>query len=180
MPKFARYIAWIAGLTFFVVLDIGLSFVLPYPWSKVNMLFALLIVLMLWRNTGWVVLASFFAHLITELYTISPFGVVLLSGTLSILFSLWLYRYFFTNHSWYAAITLSAVALAIFRAMYTMSLLVLRAFNVIKTAPWKLMFITFAWEGVFTIFAVGVIYFAISRFSNRFRSAVITARRFSV
>lgn len=180
MQKVARWIVGLAGLFFFVIMDIGLSYILPYPWSKINLLFALLIILMLWRDSGWIVWITFFTHLIIELYTASPFGVILASSTLSILFSFWLYKHLFTNRSWYATVALSAITLALFRLFYVSTLLILRVFGVVKTIPWKLMLVTFAWEALLTISAVGVIYFFISRFSNRFKSAVITTRRFSV
>lgn len=180
MLKAMRWIGGFAGLIFFVIIDIGLSYVLPYPWSKINLLFALLIILMLWRGSGWIVWVAFFTHLIIELYTASPFGVVLASSTLSILVSFWLYKHLFTNRSWYAAIALAAITLALFRSLYTAALLILRAFSVVKIIPWKLMLVTFAWEALLTISAVGIIYFIVSRFSTRFKSAVITARRFSI
>lgn len=180
MPKILRLIGGLAGLFLFVIIDIGLSYILPYPWSKINLLFALLIILMLWRGSGWIVWITFFTHLIIELYTASPFGIVITSSTLSILFSYWLYQHLFTNRSWYAAVALSAIALALFRLFYTAALLVLRIFGVVEFIPWKLMIVTFLWEAILTISLVGIIYFIASRFSTRFKSAVITARRFSI
>ncbi len=167
MLRVARWIGGLTGLIFFVIIDIGLSYILPYPWSKINLLFALLIILMLWRGSGWIVWVTFFTHLIIELYTASPFGVVLASSTLSILFSFWLYKHLFTNRSWYAAMALSAITLTLFRMLYSVSLLILRAFGVVKIIPWKLMLVTFAWEAPLTICAVGIIYFIASRFSTR-------------
>lgn len=180
MLKILRWVGGLIGLWGFIIIDLGLSYILPYPWSKINLLFALLIILMLWRGSGWIVWITFFAHLTKEMYTASPFGVVLLSSTLSILFSYWLYRYLFTNRSWYAAIVLATITITLFRLLYMVVLFILHLFDVIQIIPWQLMLITFAWEALLTISLVGIIYSVMAKFSPRFKSAVITARRFSI
>lgn len=167
MLKAARWIGGFIGLVLFVAIDIGFSYVLPYPWSKINLLFALLIILVLWRGSGWVVWVAFFSHLLIELYTASPFGVVLISSTLSILFSYWLYQHLFTNRSWYAAMALAALTLALFRLFYIIAISALYAFRIISAIPWRQMLVTFAWEALLTVGAVGVVYFVFFQYERK-------------
>ncbi len=170
----------IAGLIFLVILEVGLSYLLPYPFSKINLVFAILITLMLWRRSGMIVWLAFFASFVTELFAASPFGLVLFGGTISMLLGYWFYQNIFTNRSWFASLALTAITLFFYHFLYVVGLVLLFVGDWVKYIPWQQILRTFLWEEVFTLILVGILYFLFSYFSKEFRSAVIEAQRFKI
>jgi len=166
------------GIILLAGLHIGLSYILPYPWSKINILFTILIILLLWWNSGLVVWLTFFSHLFLELYTTTPYGVVLFSATTSILLGYWLYQNFFTNRSWYAAIALTTFTLILYRLIYIFLIAFLKLFKVVEFIPWQQISITFLWEFLFTTSAIAILYLIISHFSGRLNVTLIESSIF--
>lgn len=180
MEFLTRTIATIISLIFLAALNIVVSYIVPYPWSKINIIFLILIILMMWRETGLVIWISFFSYFIIELYSATPFGVFLFSSTLSILFTFWLYKNFFTNRSWYSTMALCGFALLFYRSIYIFLLIILNSFNFINLIPWKMLWATFIWEFIFTVPASGIIYFILSKFFKSFKSSPIEQGLFKV
>jgi hypothetical protein len=173
MSRWLRFIFAIIILILLTTLHVGFVYFLPYPFSKINLLFSVFIILLLWWDSGMVVWLVFFSHFLLELFSASPFGVVLFSSVTAFLVSFWLYRTVFTNRSWYAALALSFFTLTFFRLLYIAILSVLYLFKIIYFIPWNLFLITWFWETIFTLILVLIVYFIISRFSHRLNAAII-------
>ncbi len=110
----------ILALIFFVasfLLEFVVSYVLPYPFSTLNILSAMLLMYLLWRERGMVVWLSFFIHFLAELLTPKPFGVVLFAGTMSFFVAYWLLRNVFISRSWYIAPILTVITLCLYRGI---------------------------------------------------------------
>lgn len=167
-------------LVLLVIGNIALSLILPYPFSKVSLFFAGLIIWLLWSAKGYVVWLAFFASFIIELYSALPFGIILFSATAAMLFGFWLYRQIFTNRSWYAALAISLIILGLYRLLYILCLIVLKIFRFEIIIPWQTLSIIILWEMFFTTILVSLLYFIISRFSRRLRPGVIEARYFRI
>lgn len=180
MRALTRFFLALFIVIFLSALHIGLSFILPSPWSKINIILVVLIVLMFWWDSGMIVWLSFFAHLIIELYTTAPFGILLASGTLSLLISFWLYRYFFTNRSWYAAGALGFLTLIIYRAIYIIAISLLKFFGLVQALPWLNILQTLSWELVFSVPAIALLFFVVSRFSRRLNASFDHSSLFKV
>ncbi len=163
----------ILGLIGISIIHISAAFILPYPWSKINILFVFFIILLLWRHSGLIIWLVFFTHLFIELFAISPFGIMLFSSTIAFLLGYWLYQFFFTNRSWYAAVALSSFIIISYRIFYILIIIILNIFNIIEFIPWKMIIITSWWEFLFTNLLVGLVYFILSRFSKKLNSALI-------
>ena len=159
-------------------LHIGFSYLLPYPFSKINIIFTIIILLLLWYNSGLIVWIGFFSNLFIELFTVSPYGVVLFSSTVSILIAYWLYQNFFANRSIYAALVLTASTIFIYRVIYVICIFVLKIFGIVEFLPWKLVMLTSLWEILFTTVLVSVLYFVFSLFTKKFSAAVIESSIF--
>lgn len=166
------------ALVLMVAFHIGFSYLLPYPISKINIIFTVIILLLLWHNSGMVVWISFFSNLFIELFTVSPYGVVLFSSTISVLIAYWLYQNFFTNRSIYAALVLTAFTIFIYRLFYIIIMFILKIFGVVNYMPWKLIFVTSLWEILFTTILVSILYFIFSMFTKKFNSSVIESSIF--
>lgn len=167
MYGLARVFLILLGLVLLVGLHLGLAYILPYPWSKINILFVVLILLLIWWHNGLLVWLTFFSHLFIELFTASPYGVVLSSATLSILLGYWCYQNLFTNRSWYAALALSGLTLLLYRLIYILLIAVLWIFKLLEFVPWQQIATIFFWEFWLTTGAVAVLYPIIARFSRR-------------
>lgn len=163
MKKFLQFLLGLFVVIVLSLIHVAQNYFLPYPWRMTNSIFAILIIFLLWRESGWVIWMAFFTHFIIELYTIAPFGILLVSSTLSLLFSYWLYKYIFTNRSWYSALALTAIALILYRAMYSVILGVIAFFSSVITVNWNLLFQLYSWELLFTTILVGLLYFLIPK-----------------
>lgn len=166
------------GVIVMAALHIGFSYLLPYPFSKINIIFTIIILLLLWYNSGTIVWISFFSNLFIELFTVSPYGVVLFSSTISVLIAYWLYQNFFANRSIYAALVLTASTIFLYRLFYIVIMFILKIFGVIGSVPWKLVFITSMWEILFTTILVSGLYFIFSLFTKKFSASVIESSIF--
>lgn len=156
-----------------VIIDIIASTFLSFPFSKVNILFSALILLIVWKNQGYVVWFAFFSHFFLELFLSTPFGVVLFSSTISILLSYWMFRYLFTNRSVYAVATLSVVSLACYRILYIFLLMLIRLVNEGFTIPFKLTLVTMFWEILITASLTSVAYMIFSVSTKMFSTKLI-------
>ncbi len=175
-----RVLAIFGAILFLAALHIGSSYILPHPWSKINIIFIVLILFLLWKDTGSVIWLAFFVHFLIELYTTTPFGVVLFSSTISMLLSFWLYKNLFTNRSWYAATGLLFFTMITYRLIYSILLLVLKIFNFVEFIPWKLTMITFGWELLLTLPMLAIIHLFLSIFSAKFRSTNLDSYLFRI
>ena len=180
MKAILQLLAVFGGIVFLVALHVGSSYILPYPWSKVNLILTALILVMMWRNTGLIVWIAFFAYFFIELYTTTPFGVVLFSGTISILLTYWLYKHWFTNRSWYSATALCFFSLTIFRLIYMVCLVLLGIFDLITFIPWTKIITTWLWEIALTLPLMAITYFILSRFSKNLGSLAVERSIFRV
>jgi cell shape-determining protein MreD len=175
-----NFIGGFVGLVFLSALNIGISYILPYPFSKLNLIFAVLILIMILAGKGSIVWVSFFSHFIIELFAASPFGVILISSTISILFTYWLFKNLFTNRSWYATITVTGIALILYRFFYIIGLFFAKASGAVSFVPWQFIISTAFWELLFTLTFVALAYLIISQFSKKLKNKIIEAQRFSV
>ncbi len=159
MKKLLQFIIKAITLILVVIINLGASYILPKPYSQINVVLGLLLLYLFWRGTGAVVWLSFFAHLLTELYALSQFGIILFSGTISMLFAYWSYKSIFTNKSWYAVLLMTIFTVTLYRLMYTFLLLsssvINKNFNVLSLGQ---IGTTYIWELVFTTFFVTAVY----------------------
>lgn len=141
-----------------VSISLAVSNVLPYPLSKVNILYTALLMILALRPQGSVVWMSFLGHLFLELYALTPFGIILLSGTVSTLFVYWAYQYVFSNRSWYAMIAMSVSAICMYRVIYLVSLWIAHLIATDIVVAWESILVTTAWELLFTTILIGLLY----------------------
>lgn len=173
MHPLYRAFAVVLLLIAITTIHIGLSFLLPDPWNKINIIFALMalfIVIIESPVSVWMVLII---HFIIELYTTIPFGIQLYAATISALCGYWLYRRIFTNTSWYSALALTAVMLLLYRLFYILLLALVAAASAFTLPPMGDMMRIFFWEilltTVITFFLYWLVY-AIGKKYMRFAS----------
>lgn len=153
----------VGGVLGIVAAHLATSYLLPPPWGHVNTIFVLLSLLLLLGESGAVVWIAFATHFIIELYATSPFGVVLFSGTAAVLIAVWLFRYFFTNRSWYSAFAVSFIGVGVYRLLYSLLLSLARAFLGEPPLPWRYLLVVYGWEMMLSAIAAGVLYLVIAR-----------------
>jgi len=124
---------------------------------------------MVWKEQGVVVWVSFFAHFLLELFSITPFGIILASSTFAILATFWIFRDHITNKSLIGAVTLCLVGLLLYRVLYAILLLVGGAVFAYDTPSIVFLLNTFAWELLFTTLALVMMYGVINPFMQRTR-----------
>lgn len=175
MREIFKLFAVIFGLIVMVCGQLLTTYLSPRPFDNFNVIFFILILYLIFRESGLVVYLSLVAHFTVELYTITPFGIVLYASTISFLVGYWLYRSVFTNKSWYSAIILSFMMVGFFRLLYLVMVWVGGYASVGTT---QLMLGSFAYEAIFTSCAVGLVVFVSSRLSFRLSPSVLNKRLF--
>jgi hypothetical protein len=178
MKKFLRILGVIIFIALVVAVHIGFSYVIPYPFSKLNIIFLFLLLFLLLKNSGLILWVSFFSHFLLELYANTPFGIILFASTMSILCSIWLYRIVFTNRSWYTAIILTFIALLIYRFFYLLLFFIYTLFVEYINIYWSALFLVFFWEILITSLAVGLLFFFSSNMPNKKQSIIFDKRLF--
>ena len=163
-----------------IALNISVSYLLPYPFSKINIIFFFLIILMMARDSGLIVWISFFTHFFVELYSSTPFGLILFSGTISILIIFWLYKNIFTNRSWFSATILTVLSLLLYRILYSFIFILLQWFDLTKFTLEKNAFLIFGWEVLLTCLLTAFVYFTLSHFFRSFKASPIEHGLFKV
>ena len=154
--------------------------ILQYPLSLLNvvMLFSILVLFIF--ETGLVVWTSAAAFFILDLYTtVTPFGVTFFAGSLSILAAYWLHTTIFTNRSWYAAGSLTLIALAVYRSAYVVALFFLERTTALDVR-WSDMMISMLWEAGQTAFVVSISILILSRFIRTLRTKAIDDNLFVI
>lgn len=167
MNLIIKFLLVIPTIIFITLLHIGGPYILPYPVSFMNILFVVILIFLFILKSGVVVWFSFFTHFIVELYvTTTPFGIILFASTLSILFVFWAHQYIFTNKSWYAGASITALAIIFYRTIYIITLLLSQFLinNGRYEIFWGELFIMFIWELLFTTIMVGVFFLFLSFF----------------
>ncbi|MBD3311725.1 MAG: hypothetical protein GF349_04535 [Candidatus Magasanikbacteria bacterium] len=167
MKLLFQFLLALVGIIILSILNIGLSYILPYPWSKINIIFAALILLMVWWESGFIVWVAFLSFFIIELFAVTPFGLILFSSTVSILISYWFYQLIFTNQSWYTAISLSFFSIFLYRLIYIIILLMLIFFGFDINYPQSQFYYILLWEMILTCALVGIIYLLSFYFSHK-------------
>ncbi len=123
MRLLLRFLIILILVVFLVLVHMAASSLLPYPLNAINSVMAVCLLIMMRKEEGLVVWVSFFCHFVIELYTKTPFGILLAAGTMSLLLGYWLYGYIFSNQSWYAALALSVIVMAMYRIIYTLGII---------------------------------------------------------
>lgn len=174
-----KFLTVFFSLFFLIALHIGLSYILPFPFSKINIIFIFLIIFLMWKDSGLIVWISFLIHFALELYSTTPFGVILFSSTISTLLIFWLYKNFFTNRSWYSAMTLVFLLSLFYRFFYIFFLKVIDLIKGIDLS-WNLIYITSFWEILLTAITTAIIYLLLSILIKEFKKPEIKKGIFKI
>lgn len=153
-------------LLFLVIAHFFLSYFLPFPFNTINIIFASLILYMVFSESGSVVWMAFFTHFCIELYSVSSFGIILFSSTLSILFTYWFFQYVFTKRSWYSIPFVTFLSLFVYRLVSLFLLFLVGITTKGGEIPWKSLLILAAWELLFTEIVVMIGYAVIPLIKN--------------
>ncbi len=158
MSSLIKFITTILLIILVATIHILVSYILPLPFSKINSIFICMLLLLLFTESGRVVWITFGTLFIIELYSLSPFGIILYSGTIAMLFTYWLLHDVFTNRNWTVAFFITPISLFMFRLLYILLLLTVRIGGAHIDIRWIYLFVNFLWEMLWTTLAVGAIY----------------------
>lgn len=115
--KIIRMFSWFALCAGIVALIVVATYLAPGPLRFVDYGIAALTMILIIHERGSIVWVAFCVYGALELFSLAPFGIMLGAGTLTWLFSFWLYEYFFTNQSWYTAMAISGIATLMYRLL---------------------------------------------------------------
>jgi hypothetical protein len=177
MQRLQQWILYFVGVIMATVAHLFFAYVLSYPASLINILFIFILLILLIRESGIVVWFAFGCHFIIELYSTTPFGVILLSATSATLITYWTYKRVFTNRSWYAGAILSALCITQYRVLYVLTLSSLRLFGIGDPVPYRPLMTAFVWEVLLTSVIVGISYLVIMVVVPSIRPSSVVSRQ---
>ncbi|OGH86112.1 MAG: hypothetical protein A2493_01485 [Candidatus Magasanikbacteria bacterium RIFOXYC12_FULL_33_11] len=158
-----KIILTIILLILFFIANLYSSYVLPYPWSNINLLISFLLIFLSFWGSGSIVWLAFFAGFLSDLYSDVYFGVFSITFTATFLIIYWLYYEIFTNRSIWSLTIMSVVTFLIFHFIYS----VLTVINGILPKVTLLKY--YAWEVLLTTIFVFIVYFILEKVFVRFR-----------
>lgn len=169
MKQYLKALCVVLLLIPIVGMHMALTYIAPFPLDKINIIFAFLILFILFNKSGAVVWISFLVHYLVELYATTTFGVIIFSGTMSILLVYWLSKNVFTNPRFVVAIGLSAMGLVLYRAVYALSLFLLYVLSRGRYSTGLVpgVIVLYLWELFFTTILVSIGYFIISLYRGK-------------
>jgi len=150
MRTLLKIVAALILILAIVTIHLGIVYVLPFPWNKINVIISAIVLSLLIFESGVSVWVTFFVHLFVEVFAPQPFGIIIFSSTIAMLCVYWLYRYLFTNRSLYSVIVVTAVALIFYRVLYTTLLMFLSLWRTDIDIPFGNLSILYTWELILT------------------------------
>lgn len=139
-------------LILLAILQISFFSSLDFPFSNVNFILPLLIFLVAFRNSTNVYFLSLWSGLVLELYSLFPFGIIILSLLLTLITISFLFRRFFTSRSFFSLVSLACLGVII----YNMSVIILTSFihfffTAVRTFDLSpALLISIIWQIIFT------------------------------
>jgi hypothetical protein len=165
MIKFIIKLLIFAIAVFFsILLQMIVGYLLPFPFSSINSILAISLLYLLLRENGAVLWFSISCFYILDILNETTFfGIIFLSGSLSIYFSIILYQYVFTNRSWYSATVLGILSVLIYRILYLILLYFATTLKFLTYINWQPLLFIFFWELLTTTFFVTIFYIGLKR-----------------
>jgi len=170
MKKIIKYLGIILLAVFCFWISLLITYILPYPLNKINLLWVF-IVLMLFKYKNFsVVFFSFWLFFFLEIYTYStPFGVILFSGVISGLFLFWLYKNVFTDYSFWASLALIVSTVTLFRLLYLFLSYLAATFFESEFMDVKNILLIYGWEILFTSSLLMLLYYFFKWLGKRYK-----------
>lgn len=107
------------------VVHLSISMLLPHPVSSINTVFIGFVFILLFWEPSVVVWVALITSYLIELYSTTPFGIVLFSVTAAAVCMLWVYNYVFTNKTYFTAGALIFSSLIIYRFIFVLLIFIL-------------------------------------------------------
>lgn len=178
MKDLIRILLIIIGMAMIVAGQLIVAYLLPYPFNNLNVIFFALTLYLIFRESGLVVYLALGVHFLVELYTVSPFGIVLYSATVAFLFGYWMYRSVFTNKSWFSAFALSFLMLTLYRLLYILLGYIFELFSdqtiYLGSNVWR----SFGYEIALTTISIAFGVFLVNKISHRYNPSVVSNQLF--
>lgn len=127
------------------IFHLGARYILPAPWDQINVIFIFLLFFLFIRQSGSVIWMTFFSHMLIELYTTTPYGIVLYSSTLAMVAMHWFMIRVITNRTWYSVTLLSIIGLLLYRSLYTLGIII-TSFATGQVYNWRALASDLGWE----------------------------------
>lgn len=129
MRTVLKALLFLAGSFIVFFLHVTLIYVLPYPASHLNFLFIILLWLIIYKDSPWILWAALALSFFTELFSSLPFGVSTAALLLSLFLEHWLLLNIFTNHSWYIVLLCGLTAIFTYRILFFIFLTIIALFK---------------------------------------------------
>lgn len=118
MRVFLYILRFLIGIGVIGFLHVATTFLLPWPFHTVHVIFVSLVLILFLYEHGSIVWLAAILFVMLDFPSLYPFGLSLIAGTNAMITMVLLYRRVFTNRSLMAAIGLCSIGYAIYRGWY--------------------------------------------------------------
>jgi len=164
MRSALRFFAGIIITLLLVVAHMGATYFFAYPFTHIHVIFVGVVLFLVWSQSGTVVWISFFAHFVIELYSHTPFGIILFSATIATLICYWIFQYIVTNKSVLATTVLAACVILVYRIIYSVLVFGVSVFSEYQAPALGVIVAVALWEMLFASLCVSVSYMILRAF----------------
>ncbi len=147
-----------------LILHMGFTILAPYPLNTLQVALLLLAYIIIIKRAGTTVWMAFVIGFVFDIFSAIPFGIFILSYTLTTLLLYWLFRDILTQQSFWAVAALTAAGLVVFRLIFTIALAMTQHIILKDLLVW------YGWELLFTIGCGVILYFVFGRHKRLYRA----------
>ncbi len=163
-----RFLLFLITGVFLVIINTGFLAFLPAPFYALNLTLAVLLFLLFLNiRFSTIIFLALWTGLLTEVMSITPFGIFTISLVITLVLSNALFVYLFTNRSLPALLALGIFSTLIFKAIFFSVALSLLIKSTILSFSFLDYFSVVFWELILNLSFLTVFYILVRRFSKR-------------
>ncbi|KKQ41199.1 MAG: hypothetical protein US58_C0004G0036 [Candidatus Magasanikbacteria bacterium GW2011_GWA2_37_8] len=177
MAWLLKKIMWLTLIITVIFLHLALRDWFDFPFNCFNLIFLFLgAAIIIWpqNNNLWLVLPTV---LISELFSVVPFGVSAISLFISFLITNWLLLNIITNRSILIVLFAGIFSFILYRLLFYLFLIGGQLFGSSIDLLWSEIIISWLWECVLTIGILVLFYLITTLFTKRFNPSYVILNR---
>ena len=162
-----------------ILLALQLSFIpnLPGEITNLNLVLVFLVFISIAYNFYLAAVYAFFIGFISDIYSILPFGALLVALLVTLYLTYKVYENLLTNKSYYTMIgliTTASISYTVMLFLYNVSFKILWLNQAIELSSLISIWLhVFIWQIIYNIIAISIMFFTFHYFSRKFKTVFI-------
>lgn len=175
MKYFLNLVIFLVTMVGVFVLQKAMVTMLPYPFHYCNVIIVIIDALILYTKARFVWWLAIGITFFSDLFSSTPFGIVIISLFVSCLVIQWLLDTVFTNRSWAMVAVIGLFSVTVYRLIFFILLVIVNSFFLKRPNLYDFKTLgAVSWEVLLTTILLVVVYSVIIIFSKRFKAHFVS------